>query len=73
VFDVAGDARRVDALVSLGAARLDAGNDGTVVLADPDGNEFCVRPASRHPAGSPPRRVATPAGVIAAAALRTCR
>ncbi|MEV6443153.1 VOC family protein [Amycolatopsis sp. NPDC051716] len=34
----------VDALISLGAARLDARDDGTVVLADPDGNEFCVLP-----------------------------
>jgi catechol 2,3-dioxygenase-like lactoylglutathione lyase family enzyme len=42
----------VDALVSLGAARLDTGDDGTVVLADPDGNDFCVRPADRDPAGS---------------------
>jgi len=45
----------VDALISLGAARLDVRNDGTVVLADPDGNEFCVRPTGRHPAGSPPQ------------------
>lgn len=30
----------VDRLVSLGATRLEAGADGTVVLADPDGNEF---------------------------------
>jgi catechol 2,3-dioxygenase-like lactoylglutathione lyase family enzyme len=45
-----GDQRAaVDALISLGAARLDARNDGTVVLADPDGNEFCVRPAGRRP------------------------
>jgi hypothetical protein len=51
-----GDQRAaVDALISLGAARLDARNDGTVVLADPDGNEFCVRPTGRHPAGSPPQ------------------
>ncbi|MEE6261890.1 VOC family protein [Plantactinospora sonchi] len=33
----------VDRLVSLGATRLDAGADGTVVLADPDGNEFRLR------------------------------
>jgi catechol 2,3-dioxygenase-like lactoylglutathione lyase family enzyme len=40
-----GDQRAaVDALISLGAARLDARDDGTVVLADPDGNEFRVRP-----------------------------
>jgi catechol 2,3-dioxygenase-like lactoylglutathione lyase family enzyme len=51
-----GDQRAaVDALISLGAARLDALNDGTVVLADPDGNEFCVRPTGRHPAESPPQ------------------
>ncbi|WP_285479262.1 VOC family protein [Amycolatopsis sp. NBRC 101858] len=41
-----GDQRAaVDALLSLGAVRLDARADGTVVLADPDGTEFCVRPA----------------------------
>jgi catechol 2,3-dioxygenase-like lactoylglutathione lyase family enzyme len=33
----------VDRLVSLGATRLEIGVDGTVMLADPDGNEFCVR------------------------------
>jgi catechol 2,3-dioxygenase-like lactoylglutathione lyase family enzyme len=50
-----GDQRAsVDALISLGAARLDARNDGTAVLADPDGNEFRVRPAG-HPAASPPQ------------------
>jgi catechol 2,3-dioxygenase-like lactoylglutathione lyase family enzyme len=32
----------VDRLVSLGATRLEVGEDGAVVLADPDGNEFCV-------------------------------
>lgn len=38
-----GDQRAaVDELVSLGATRLDAHDDGTVVLADPDGNEFSV-------------------------------
>jgi catechol 2,3-dioxygenase-like lactoylglutathione lyase family enzyme len=45
----------VDALTRLGAARLDAYNDGTVVLADPDGNEFHLRPTGRHPAQSPSR------------------
>jgi catechol 2,3-dioxygenase-like lactoylglutathione lyase family enzyme len=50
-----GQRAAVDALISLGAARLDARNDGTVVLVDPDGNEFCVRPTGRHPAGSPPQ------------------
>ncbi|WP_256838953.1 VOC family protein [Ornithinimicrobium faecis] len=34
----------VDELISLGAAQLGAHNDGTVVLKDPDGNEFSVRP-----------------------------
>ncbi|MEU5947561.1 VOC family protein [Micromonospora sp. NPDC047465] len=46
-FDLApagGDQQaEVDRLVSLGATRLEVGADGTVVLADPDGNEFCVR------------------------------
>jgi predicted enzyme related to lactoylglutathione lyase len=48
-FDLApaddGDQRaEVDRLVSLGATRLDIGEGdvGWVVLADPDGNEFCV-------------------------------
>jgi len=36
----------VDRLVSLGARRLDIGQGGVewVVMADPDGNEFCVLP-----------------------------
>ncbi|MFI6760968.1 VOC family protein [Micromonospora sp. NPDC050417] len=34
---------QVDRLVALGATRLEVGADGAVVLADPDGNEFCVR------------------------------
>ena len=33
----------VDRLVSLGAIRLEVGEDGVVALADPDGNEFCVK------------------------------
>jgi hypothetical protein len=33
----------VDRLVSLGATRLEVGDDGAVVLADPDSNEFYVR------------------------------
>ena len=33
----------VERLVSLGATRLDVGEDGAVELADPDGNEFRVR------------------------------
>ena len=35
----------VERLVALGATRLGAGDDGTVELADPDGNEFEVVPA----------------------------
>ncbi|MEO3777478.1 VOC family protein [Micromonospora sp. B11E3] len=46
-FDLAptgGDQQaEVDRLISLGATRLEVDADGTVVLADPDGNEFCVR------------------------------
>jgi catechol 2,3-dioxygenase-like lactoylglutathione lyase family enzyme len=37
---VGGD--QVDRLVALGATRLGVGADGAVVLADPDGNEFCL-------------------------------
>jgi predicted enzyme related to lactoylglutathione lyase len=49
-FDVAppadGDqAAEVDRLVSLGATRITAARDGTVRMADPDGNEFCMLPA----------------------------
>jgi hypothetical protein len=33
----------VDRLVRLGATPLEDGEDGAVALADPDGNEFCVR------------------------------
>ena len=32
----------VERLVHLGATRLEGGEDGDVVLIDPDGNEFCV-------------------------------
>jgi hypothetical protein len=46
-FDLApagGDQQaEVDRLVSLGATRLEVGEDGAVVLADPDGNEFSVK------------------------------
>jgi Glyoxalase-like domain len=38
-------AREVERLVALGAVHTDVGQDGTedwVVLADPEGNEFCV-------------------------------
>ena len=41
-----GDQRaEVDRLLSLGATRIDGGHGdaGSVALADPDGNEFCVR------------------------------
>jgi catechol 2,3-dioxygenase-like lactoylglutathione lyase family enzyme len=39
----------VDRLVSLGATRIDIGRGdaGWVVMADPDGNEFCVVPGQR--------------------------
>ena len=50
-----GDQRaEVDRLVSLGARRIDGGHGdaGAVALADPDGNEFCVRTV---PAGRPAR------------------
>ncbi len=51
-----GDQRAaVDALIALGAARLGVRDDGTVVLADPDGTEFCVWPAGHTQNGSPPR------------------
>ncbi|MFF0339308.1 VOC family protein [Kribbella sp. NPDC004875] len=33
----------VERLIALGAKRLDAGPDGSVELADPDGNEFTLR------------------------------
>jgi hypothetical protein len=32
----------VDRLVSLGATRTDVGQGSRVVMADPDGHEFCV-------------------------------
>ena len=37
----------VDRLVGLGASRIDIGQGTTpwVVMADPEGNEFCVMPA----------------------------
>jgi hypothetical protein len=45
-FDLTADGdqhEELERLVSLGATRLETGRDGTVVLADPDGNEFGVR------------------------------
>ena len=41
----------VDRLVSLGATRIDAGpgEASGVVMADPDGNEFCVFPPMTRP------------------------
>ncbi len=36
----------VGRLVSLGATRTDVGTGGRMVMADPDGNEFCVLPSS---------------------------
>jgi predicted enzyme related to lactoylglutathione lyase len=45
VAAVDGDqAGEVDRLVSLGATRIEADRGGTVLMADPDGNEFCVLP-----------------------------
>ncbi|MEV5713004.1 VOC family protein [Amycolatopsis mediterranei] len=44
-----GQRAAIDALISLGATRLGTRDDGTALLADPDGNEFCVRPTGRHP------------------------
>ncbi len=35
----------VDRLISLGATRLETAEAGRVLLADPDGREFCVLPA----------------------------
>jgi catechol 2,3-dioxygenase-like lactoylglutathione lyase family enzyme len=43
----------LDGLISLGATRLETGTDGAVMLADPDGNEFCVRGTDHSPDGSP--------------------
>ena len=46
----AGDGDRdteVERLLSLGATRLGAGHDGSMVLADPDGNELCVLTTGR--------------------------
>ncbi|MEH1164108.1 VOC family protein [Micromonospora sp. CPCC 205539] len=46
LVSAAGDQQAaVDELISLGATRLGIGKDGAVLLADPDGNEFCVRGA----------------------------
>lgn len=39
---------QVEQLVALGAVRLDAGADGAVLLADPEGNEFVLHRGS-HP------------------------
>lgn len=43
--------REVDRLLSLGASRIDVGQgeQSWVVLADPEGNEFCVLAPRRHP------------------------
>jgi hypothetical protein len=45
-FDLTADGNQhaqVDRLTVLGATRLDVGEDGAVLLADPDGNEFSLR------------------------------
>ena len=43
VVEIGSGVTQVDRLVSLGAARIRSGPDGTVVLTDPDDNEFDVR------------------------------
>jgi hypothetical protein len=54
LFPTDGDQRAaVDELISLGATRIDARDDGTVVLADPDGNEFDVLSGAAENAVNP--------------------
>ena len=51
--------REVERLEALGATRLDIGQSGSeswVVLADPEGNEFCVLDRSRTDRGLADRR-----------------
>ena len=46
----------VERLIGLGARRVDVGqtgDEGFVVLADPEGNEFCVLREPRTPRGRP--------------------
>ncbi|MFC5911036.1 VOC family protein [Streptacidiphilus monticola] len=45
-LDLAGDAAEADRVVGLGASRIDIGQGDVpwTVLADPEGNEFCVLP-----------------------------
>ena len=46
-FDLAADSDQqseLDRLVSLGATRIDSGRGEAVVMADPDGREFCLLP-----------------------------
>lgn len=50
-FELLAPVNEIDRLASLGATRLEAGEDGTVVLADPDGNEFCVSAPRSAPGG----------------------
>jgi len=38
----------IDEPICLGATRIEVGEDSTVVLADPDGNEFSVRGRPRR-------------------------
>ena len=49
----------LDRLVSLGARRLDSSPDATggVLMADPDGNEFCLLPDDAGAAGDGSRRL----------------
>ncbi|MFC6018442.1 VOC family protein [Plantactinospora solaniradicis] len=58
LISAAGDQQAaVDELISLGASRLEIGTDSAVMMADPDGNEFCVRGTDHSPAGSSILRV----------------
>jgi predicted enzyme related to lactoylglutathione lyase len=41
-FELGGDSRTVDRLVSLGATHVGTGEAGAVEMTDPDGNEFSV-------------------------------
>jgi predicted enzyme related to lactoylglutathione lyase len=68
-FDIAppvdGDQQaEVERLVGLGATRIDIGQGevGWVVMADPDGNEFCVLPRDSPGSESPSSRLSSGAG-----------
>src|SRR3712207_733075 len=58
-----GQQAEVERLISLGATRIDSGQGDVswMVLADPDGNEFCVLPSWQHGrvrVAAPPRSTA---------------